>query len=570
MLATVTLMQPRFSNVSMLRSDSGDTTTQTMPIQFTSNAATAIVRFTLHTPTLHPRLYRIIPDDCVIAMNINGEDIWGTHEPECDYINGFSMNIGPYLHAGANTFVIQLQNAGGPAALNMQVATGDSVFLITLLTLAIALSWLLYIVIRYLPGTSGTRTCAMIVCAALALRILYLFGTPYTMRAHDVSGHLEYISYLLQHWSLPSEGSGWQWYQPPLYYLALAPIFGIMQSLNFSDAVIYQTLQFPAFLSGIIVVALSMRLASIVFPKKSQSVSYYIFLSLIVFFPALVYTGARINNDVFVTLFGFGALTSLIAWWRGRPLQYWYIAVGLCGLALLSKSSALLLLPIVFGCPLLAKSLKKREKGLHISMGLLLLGMMTSWLFTMRFFTNLQPSFIGNIGSLNSGLRLTNAFTHLTRFDITQILGHIYNNAWDDAAGRQYFWEYLYRSAFFGEFSFPDSVSLLAMGIVLLGFVVLGIALYGAAISWLYRAYKDLPFLLIFVILLIGHLAFRMSFPFSSSQDMRYSILVIIPLAYFISLSIERVSRRWAIALTTVTVIFILLCTLFLASISIL
>ena len=203
-------------------------------------------------------------------------------------------------------------------------------------------------------------------------------------------------------------------------------------------------------------------------------------------------------------------------------------------------------------------------------MGLLMLGMMTSWLFGMRFFAHLQPSIIGNIGSLHSGLRLSNTFSHLTRFDLTQIFSHIYNNVWDDAGGRQYFWEYLYRSAFFGEFSFPDSVSMLAMGMVLLGFIVLGTALYGAAISCLYRAYKDLPLLLTLIALLMGHLLFRMNFPFSSSQDMRYSVLVIIPMAYFVSLAIEHVSRRWAILLTGVTIIFTLLCTLFLASISIL
>src|SRR3990172_7023155 len=50
------------------------------------------------------------------------------------------------------------------------------------------------------------------------LRLFYVFRTPYSLRSYDAEGHVDYIFYVLTHWSIPPADLAWQSYQPPLYY----------------------------------------------------------------------------------------------------------------------------------------------------------------------------------------------------------------------------------------------------------------------------------------------------------------------------------------------------------------
>jgi len=52
-----------------------------------------------------------------------------------------------------------------------------------------------------------------------ASALVYLGKTPYDVRSHDAAPHVYYTLFIRQHHRLPNPQSGWETYQPPLYYL---------------------------------------------------------------------------------------------------------------------------------------------------------------------------------------------------------------------------------------------------------------------------------------------------------------------------------------------------------------
>ena len=48
------------------------------------------------------------------------------------------------------------------------------------------------------------------------LRLQYVEHTPFLERGHDVDGHIGYIQYFAEHWSLPPIHENRQTYHPPL------------------------------------------------------------------------------------------------------------------------------------------------------------------------------------------------------------------------------------------------------------------------------------------------------------------------------------------------------------------
>ena len=139
-------------------------------------------------------------------------------------------------------------------------------------------------------------------------------------------------------WGL--EGQSYQAYQPPLYYLLLvAPYEAWSQS---TLAAMY-----------------GLRAITVVLATISAIVAYYVIVELtdgrfdlaflgtvaLVLIPERAQATSRVNNDVTTELFGGLFLLLVIQQWRSGPSMHRSIALGATvGLALLSKSSALILL----------------------------------------------------------------------------------------------------------------------------------------------------------------------------------------------------------------------------------
>lgn len=212
------------------------------------------------------------------------------------------------------------------------------------------------------------------------------------------------------------------------------------------------------------------------------------------------------------------------------------ISVGI-----LTKNTGLLLLPVAFGCLLLRRSETwKRKTALGLA-GVMIVTILAGWFTAYRTLQNKnQDLIIGNTSTLHSGLAVPNNLPAFLIFNPVKILSIPYNNPWSDASRRQYFWEYWYRSAFFGEFDFGDDRKLLASWLLFWSMIVLVIAFAGFIRSLSHRFRDTIPLLLLLVTLVAGHAVFRFRYPFGSSQDFRYSLPILISLAAYATVFVVR------------------------------
>lgn len=131
---------------------------------------------------------------------------------------------------------------------------------------------------------------------------------------------------------------------------------------------------------------------------------------------------------------------------------------------------------------------------------------------------------------------MPNSFEAFFGFHPLDMLEHPYNKTWDDSAGRKFVWEFFARSSLFGEFDFgPKQLLVCRLSLVLLALLTM-VGLFGWWRSLRRGPRKDLPLHLLVVLSLASQAAFRFVSPFSCSQDFRYSFLLTLPFAFFVTL----------------------------------
>jgi len=163
----------------------------------------------------------------------------------------------------------------------------------------------------------------------------------------DRDGHTEYINYILEHGSLPLADAGWQMYQPPLYYLICAGLLGPFDLTASTDSGLMILRVFSA-LTGIAQVVMVFFCLRVLFPAQRGLQIVGILLAALL--PANLYLSHHPTNEglaaLFVTIALYFTLRLVRADSPSRKLQ---IAAGAAlGLALLTKFSAVLAVPLVF------------------------------------------------------------------------------------------------------------------------------------------------------------------------------------------------------------------------------
>jgi len=519
----------------------GDPREFSLPLKLSSvDVGDYTVSFTLNLSAIHPEQFRIIPDDCLDALDINGEPVIDVGLPMCDFTNGKVFDLGHYLNGGENTVVARVRNNGGDVQFVMQTSWRDVLLLVPsiLIPLLIVL-YTVYVIMRRKPAPWVTTLCVLFLIASF-VRVFYMLSTPYWVRGHDTDGHIEYIDYIQENVRLPKPDEGWEYWQPPLYYAMNAVWTGSAELMELSRGTTLFGVQVISLLLSIATLGIIVWAGLRLFPDpKERSITLPVFFSAIAFFPGLVFLSARINNDALSVPLAFLAVALLLEWWRSGSRWMWYAVMGTIGLHILTKNNGLLLLPVVYGCLLFKPGFTWKKKIMEGAIGLAIVLLVAGWFSVYRTMHNTgQDMIIGNTGTLNSGLLLTNDIKNYVTFNPVKMLEIPFNNPWDDAARRQNFWEYWFRSAFFGEFQFGDSRKLMASWILFWAMTVGVIGLYGFIATPKNRTLQYLPMLLLAILLSLGHAAFRFKYPYGSSQDFRYSLVVLLPFALCVALGV--------------------------------
>jgi hypothetical protein len=557
---------PPFSSVQY-RFEGGQEHEAFFPISLTPESPILHMRTNIVLPKLYPRFFTIKPDDCIESFFVNDIEVDKNIGQFCHTLTGRRIDLSEYLHAGKNTFKLTIRDEGGVMGANISISKTSPLllFISTAILILLVLYGGMFFRLSVRRTVQEWSLYFIFIFGSLA-RFLYVLATSYNTRGHDTGGHIEYIKYFLRHWRIPDAVAGWELHQAPLYYFISAvwwkvnAIFGRAQ-----ESLLLHDLQVGALLLSIGTLAVCVWIAYLLFPRKENILYRTLFVAILAVLPGLVFVSARISNDTLFTFLMFLSFALLLRWWKTGKKSDWYILCISLGINAITKGNFALILPAVFIPFVLRKKFSWRYKLKHGVLACLLLFLISGWLPIMRFMEE-TPHMIpfGNSG-LNGGLFVTREPVNFLTFNPQKIIDLPYNDPWNDAARRQYFWEYLYRSAFFGEFHFNERLKDLSQLILIFGCFLMALSLFGLWKDLRHRAYKSLPVWLSLGSLLAGLVAYSIKTPCSCNQDFRFIPLVAAPIAYFViqgaRLLPSSLERKVAV---TIIVTFIVLCGMFL------
>lgn len=367
----------------------------------------------------------------------------------------------------------------------------------------------------------------------IIIRIIYLSQTSFNIRSHDAIGHLEYIQYIAKNGTLPIYNQGWEFYHPPLYYVVGALIYKLSLLLGVDYTISLQLLSLGFFIGMLICFYYIIQMFI-----KSPFLRLLTF-SLVVFWPSGIIHSIRIGNDTlqyFTTSISF---LFLLKWVKSGNNNTIYISLILFIISMLTKSNAIILLPLYFVAyyqKLSSMKLGLRQvlKNLFVPFIVIIISLFI--LFYNNIFHQQKNYFVANITNLNGALMVEKEPINFLFFDWPKFINNSYISPWDDAKGRQYFWNYLLKTSMFGEFEFNGKVQLMLSQI--LSFTIIALLIY-IIIGVVFQRKKQLKKQVFIILFLVSQLIFiilgRIFLPYSSTNDFRYIFPSIVSLAILFS-----------------------------------
>jgi hypothetical protein len=540
-----------------------------------------LLRQQLQLPDHFPTSYAFYPQDFLWAIAVNGHAIPAAGLPlAASSHEGRAIDLAPYLHPGANELRLEMEVRWGEAHFQMTVSPWDkySVLLFALISAATIATTIL---LCHLYRIKILQPEIGLILAGVLIRHIYILGTPYFIRSYDYWGHIDYIDYVTQHLSLPPLGSNWESFQPPLYYLLLGCLTKILLALGLPQDQRYAAWQALSLIFSISVLLAGRAIAHIIYPHNSRPRLYL--LAILAVAPPLVFNTARISNDSLLTLLEFLWLALLLVYWRQPTKTAWLRLSLVTALALLTKANALALVLIALLCLLLDRRTNPRQKFSSFAALLLISTAIAGWYYIPRALHThaLDAYVVGNVRNLTEQARIPHVFLKSLIFNPVKIVRYPFNEPWGPR--HDYFLEVFFKTLFLGEWIKGPFYRFLARIMMLVALSLIPPFLYG-----LYNALKQLraptplappcetspavplfsplqssarnlpphnpsypscsscqysvnsaPLLLTLAIVFLAHWLFLQAAPYLSTQDFRYSVITLVPIAAFLLAGID-------------------------------
>lgn len=503
-----------------------------------------VYRFTLdgvdHT------YWRIIVDDKVNAIRVNGQTVDLSDIPPKalkDWKYGFQMGFAEHLISGQNHFEIITENFGGRAGFEvLSLGLGESGWLTQFLfTLGFVLCC-----IPLINAINGARAQAIFV-AAIALIAYYNSYTGYLENTHDVKAHLEYIEFILTNGHPPPPHGGWEYHQPPLYYLIAAPLYAAGEKFTWLHK--YELLQLMSNFCSAISLFFAYKIICINFtrPRLYGLVAF----AIICFWPSGFIHASRIGNDALYYCLTIISLYFTLRWWNEKQNHLAYWAAFFIACTIMTKSNGLISIA-VFGVLLLQHCISQnwptpnfKTWPLYVFSCLILfagvlvsLGDNVYYLFSEEKFNTLLGD---SHNSLNGKLFVGNELRNYTIFDLQNFYEEPFAHPWSDIGGRQYFWNYLLKSSLWGEFIFTKDHHIKYAGIT--GMIYLALLLLVVRGGMLLARSKPYqPYFWLIFFSFVSLISFKIQSPASPHGDFRFIFPIILSLAVLYAKPMELAS----------------------------
>ncbi len=476
--------------------------------------------------------FHILPDDCLTSLKINDKivDFSGLNINLCDWGKGFYIDLSKYMVDGENSYIATLKNGGGYGAFHIsQKFNKEQPKFFKLSILFLIIIFILFFILFNLHLKSCLQS--IILSFAMSYFIAFFMSIDYLQFGHDVKAHIDYVNFILNNFSLPNPKDGWEYHQPPLYYLIGALFYKIFSSFT-TNPKIYQILSLVIFSYYLIFVAKILRIYIV--ESDKNRLLFYLALILTIFFGANMLRANGIGNDgLFYTMFAI-SLYYLSIWYKHLDNKNFIIFLIFSSLTLLSKSSAL---SLYAGAFVVILFVSYTQRKLLLKKFILLISTFIVS-FSIGFYDNIDAHlkdktidiFMGSsIKSLHSGLKISNELENYISFDLSDF-SNPFNDAWRSGAGRDDLITFMIKSLNFGEFKFQTSK--LPNFINLLTIIICLYALIGFLLLKKDDIKRYFPIISISIFMIISLISLRSKFPYSCHQDIR----LILPITIFIAL----------------------------------
>jgi hypothetical protein len=591
-LLSLSSTQPEFSNFR-LTSPSGKASAINYS-GFMKSSETGVYRLegTMHMGADTSKILHIIPDDEILTLIVNKQSVDLNIIPLDDrrnYNRGFTYDLTDYLHEGNNQIEISYSDFGGLMGIVIS-AKGDESLSNKIFILGVIVA--LLISLKTLSHLRVSTSLKVIFLSALLIRLMYFSVTPADVRDHDLSDHIGYTEYLTKHWMPPpiDYAVGGAFFHPPLYYYTGAIVYKATQLVEPHNKVsIYRVQQILslAYSMGFVLFGLLIlnELISLyrktteselqtiatatqetqekpgLFSRLCKSYQYnglfWMIGALFAFWPAAIIHSVRIGNDPMLYFLFSASLYFIVRWFRHDQKRDLMIAALVGAAAILTKANGEILVAVL-GVIGLYKMIKTKQWATYLKMAIApCLIMLVAVAITvgpglmLKMQGKRDKLYIDNISGLSHANIVGNTAANYFWFDAKIFITEPFTDPYDDRMGRQFFWNYLGKTGLFGEFKYPNPLSVNTAvatsfyAVLMLMYMILG--LYHMAKEDFKRM---TPLLLSGFLLWAGVTYMRMTFP--ANIDFRYIVPIIISVCALFAISIVKFEQIGAVRLAII------------------
>jgi len=297
----------------------------------------------------------------------------------------------------------------------------------------------------------------LIALLGVIIRVAYFQKYGIMNFQHDWYGHIEFIKYIAQHWSLPAiPMKGWEYPQQPLYYILTGGLYSFLMGIGFNDQEALHGLGYFSLLCSMVFLYFSYRLMALLTTDRWVQLVAMIFISLT---PSLVYLSARINNDALVMALAVMAIYYSVKSFKSKFQTHFYFALITVGLLFLTKLSTAGVELLLFTLLLIRyyHAPKESEKGLQNR--LYWYGLVGIFLLSFTLLRLYLPLDDGSFYLVN-GAKFPNQIIepldvgYFTSFHIIDLITIGQSHVFGEDSIRYSFLTYQYGTMFFGEFDY--------------------------------------------------------------------------------------------------------------------
>ena len=485
----------------------------------------------------------VIPDDCAEEVIVNGNAIdLRRFEDNCNFSKGFVLRdslLALYRVGNRTHYSFSLKNEGGDAGLNVHVSLTSLLYASMGVLAVLSLGLLCFFIARRFGfGWSP----AIIIFLAVVVRAIFFINVPYTNFAYDIDGHVAYVQHVVENHSVPGTDDCWTCYHPPVYYVSAVPSYLLGEWLGLSGTT---GLQAYSLLLSILTVFLGMFFLRSFLSGKALNIASVLWS----FWPVMILVSPRIGNDQLFYMLHMLCMWGGVNYLKGGRGKYLIIAVIATALAMWTKATAMVTLGTLFVFVILGYWVNLRRRRLTcsewVSAGLLLLLVVAIVLQHLLG----DSALVGNSSGLAGRLKVGNEAFNYIFFDLKSFVVCPWTSAWNDGFGREYFWNYAFKTSLFGEFEMTRNMVGRNLATVV-SCTFLGLIVYAARCFWKTKLRMIHWFLLLQGAAFIAALMFlRMKHPYSCSNDFRYILPAIICFIPFVAQGItsEGASIKWKV-----------------------